>query len=191
MEAMLEAALADVPATHVVGVLCAGLLVVATTLTWLVVLRPHDPNPPGCSTHTLLDDLDSLQHRCSLREIDREIDAVRKATSVHRLDHADAVPAADLDGDGACEVKAILELVRREGPNATALRQPLATIDELLRYFKSPDTRDVSKTSVVCKVLLKHDALGVLRDLAATTSDHEIQALAQGIVESAVASIWS
>ncbi|KDO32923.1 hypothetical protein SPRG_02616 [Saprolegnia parasitica CBS 223.65] len=194
MEAMFEAALADVPATQVVGILCASLLAVATTLTWLLVLRPHDPTIPPCVvTHTLSDamDLDTLQHRCSLREIDREIDAVRKAASVRRLDATDPLPATDLAGDGACEVKTILEIVRRDGPNASALRRPLTTIDELLRYFKAPDTRDVSKTSVVCKVLLKHDALGVLRDLAATTSDHEIQALAQRIVESAVASIWS
>ncbi|OQR99340.1 hypothetical protein ACHHYP_06913 [Achlya hypogyna] len=221
MEALFETALADVPAHHVLAVLFVSLVAVSALLSWIVLAPDAKSPPPAVKEpppSATADEIDALLHRRSLREIDREIDAamhangrrsppvisyasVDKATCVRRtMRSSDDASLAARPSDCATEIKVIVVAgesmlsraeVLHKGGSPESLRRPLRTIEQLLRHYKSPATRDVSKASILCKSLLKHDALGLLRDLSQSTTDPEIESLARAIVESAVASIWN
>jgi hypothetical protein len=71
--------------------------------------------------------------------------------------------------DCSSELKSVAAHV--ETGNMEGIRTPLQKMFHVLSYYKDPTTRDVNKTSIFCKSLIRHDGLNLLRQLEMSSQD--------------------
>ncbi|KAF0718661.1 Aste57867_1557 [Aphanomyces stellatus] len=151
-------------------------------------------------------EIEALIERTSLREIDREIDAAVRQDIRRRRPRGDGA----IDDDRVTSVSLADNLMQQKHDDYNcphcltalveclktgkflALKRPLQCMLDTLTFYKAPATRDINKTSIFCKALVKLDGLDLLRSLSEMGAvDAETRAMAQSLIEQAVPSIWN
>ncbi|CAK4084849.1 unnamed protein product [Aphanomyces euteiches] len=190
---------------HDVVLFSFGAMLLLTLFFAYVVIEPRFPTgiaPYKTMSVTYMDDKeedDKTVHdepskkRAVMREIEREIQAanhggLRNRNASQRCRDR-AHPAPVWSSDWSIELKQLAAFL--DSRNIDAMRDPLQRMHDCLVYFKAPGTRDMNKASILCKALVKHDGLDLLRRLQDDIPDEDIRSLAQAVLESAVGTIWS
>lgn len=76
-----------------------------------------------------------------------------------------------------------------EVDSSSELKEALQTVHDVLSFYLSVDHRDMTKLTVFCNSLLKHDGLNHLRAFE-VSMDQDIRTLSNSIIEKAVPAIW-